>query len=376
MIHNLIYKIEIFRIKIFNELRRDIANLFDKIQLKFYKRKRHAEDIMSCIIFYLMSMENQEEKKIILLLPKINKYKDDIKTIIENKLKYSYTIAYGKTVKNNFLKKCYEHVIKYAQLEKDAVENFKYDTEDVNVFVQKHDKRSYNMYTNDGYKINIENVVYGKLRSYCIDKSNANLIIYNMLLRYYYTLKSGNNQLKISTEHMNMNINEFMEKNNITMTNKKYAELYASPVNRHLENYCSAFPDTDKYFRGRLGTFNTYKFESNKIYLCNPPYVNFTMELMSKKIRDKIHTIKNTMIYIIIPVWDLVGMKKCEIVIDEDIEDNYKDYKTLHIIQSISDDDVEKSYKLYKKNMYQFINMLTGKKINASNIYEIILYKI
>jgi len=368
MIYDRIYKIEIFRINIFNDLRNDIANLFDRTHIKYYKRKRHASDIMSCVIFYLMSIVNQESKDIMVLLPEVSKYKNDIQTIIKNKLKYMYTITYGKTVRENFVKKCYEYIKKYAEIEFDAV-NFKYD----NTPVKVHVSGEY-IWVDGSHKVNIGRAVYGRLKSYIIDKDNADIIIYNVILRYYFTLKSGNNQLKISSEHMNDSIARFMKVNNISMTgSKKYAELYASPINRHLDYFCSAFPDVDRYFRGRLGTFNTYKFESNKIYLCNPPYVNYTMELMSLKIRDRIHTVKNTILYIIIPVWDLAGMRKCEVVIDEDIEDNYKNYKTLHILQSI--DGVEKVYKLYKKDTYQFINMLTGKKINASNIYEIILYK-
>jgi len=89
---------------------------------------------------------------------------------------------------------------------------------------------------------------------------------------------------------------------------KAKVECFASPLNRVLPVFCSAFADVDKVF-GSLGSFfdniNTNKIFDEGLFIANPPFVE---EVMNKTYDTVVNRLKNnkqiTTFMFIVPKWD------------------------------------------------------------------------
>lgn len=85
-----------------------------------------------------------------------------------------------------------------------------------------------------------------------------------------------------------------------------HTECFASPLNTHFTQYCSAFPDTDIPF-GSLGSFYDYNPKDNEAYEANPPFVNETMFTMTKRLEtllDQAQILNKSLLYfVVVPTW-------------------------------------------------------------------------
>jgi hypothetical protein len=83
-------------------------------------------------------------------------------------------------------------------------------------------------------------------------------------------------------------------------------ECFASPLNCHFPVYCSAFPDTDKWF-GSRGSFFTSFHPTSGCFEANPPFVNDTMLAMVRHLEVLLvaaaagHT--PLLFFVIVPSW-------------------------------------------------------------------------
>lgn len=79
-------------------------------------------------------------------------------------------------------------------------------------------------------------------------------------------------------------------------------ELFATPFNVYSSKYCSPFYDIEQYF-GSYGSFMNYQLMSQQVYLANPPYDVQMIEDMALKFEKEMEGLKETTIYITIPLW-------------------------------------------------------------------------
>jgi hypothetical protein len=145
-------------------------------------------------------------------------------------------------------------------------------------------------------------------------------------------------------------------------------ELFASPINRTMPEFCSAYPSIDKYYIGNKGNFFHYKFESGKRYVANPPYIEHIMNDMSDRIIDQMNDTNNVKINIYMPIWDSsIDNKIISSSSLSKISRKYIAYETLANSKYII------SINRYMMSDYQYIDRLSGKKVSVTNVYHIIL---
>lgn len=138
----------------------------------------------------------------------------------------------------------------------------------------------------------ITRAVYNKLSS-TIKSNFSNYvreIVYLTILRYIGVLNSRNCQLGLDYEKWG--------------TKDYDIELCASPINRTLPLFCSAFPDIDSYYQGSLGSMLKLKFQSGKRYTFNPPFESEIMVKMAKHVVDELEATPNAYVFAVLPMWD------------------------------------------------------------------------
>lgn len=81
-----------------------------------------------------------------------------------------------------------------------------------------------------------------------------------------------------------------------------HTELFGSPFNTCLEQYCSPFYDVEKYF-GSLGSFFDFDFQTG-IYFMNPPYDEQFMKFAAQKVLMALNSTKEISVIVVLPLWD------------------------------------------------------------------------
>ena len=131
-------------------------------------------------------------------------------------------------------------------------------------------------------------------------------------------------------------------------------ELFASPFNTYLSNYCSLFYDIEKYFNS-AGNFNDIDL-SEGFYVANPPFDEDIMKIAVNKIINSLSKSNKPLTFLIVlPAWD---------------NNNYGKFDALDKIKNSS---YLKYIRLINKDESSFINYSTSKILNLCSIYLIIL---
>lgn len=127
-------------------------------------------------------------------------------------------------------------------------------------------------------------------------------------------------------------------------------ELFGTPFNTTRYQYCSPFPDYEKYF-GSVGSFFDWKFKDHCIYGANPPFSANLIEKMSIKFLDILETNSDIQIYLTVPQWEI-------------------DFKGLDIIKKTK---YCKYIKSLNCNRYPYYDYFREKYVPAINTYIILL---
>jgi hypothetical protein len=221
--------------------------------------------------------------------------------------------------------------------------------------------------------VKINNNLYDKLKKLLllnnkniseVDEKIINLLIFVVMYRYklYELDKVG---VCLSVENI---YNNNIIKKKLNMTADNTLELFANPMNSHLENFCSLFYDIEKYF-GSIG--NAFFMENNMEYwkkyntvICNPPYCEQIMERMSKMIENIIEYCKkenhNILFIITIPDWRNVDGSKKEVVYS-------KEYKSYDMLKKYIKIEIEKN------NEYEYFDYFNYQKVSLNNTGTLIL---
>lgn len=93
-------------------------------------------------------------------------------------------------------------------------------------------------------------------------------------------------------------------------------ELFGSFYNTNVD-YCGLYGDIEK----NSCDFNTFKLEHDMIILINPPYTHVWIKISCKIIENIMKKNCNTIIYLVIPIWNNSDRKKLGLKIYDDVED-------------------------------------------------------
>jgi len=80
-------------------------------------------------------------------------------------------------------------------------------------------------------------------------------------------------------------------------------ELFGSPLNTSVEQYCSPMIDIEKHF-GSLGSFFDFNMCSGT-YLLNPPYDESIINESMEKIFNVLTSSKEITVIVVLPIWDI-----------------------------------------------------------------------
>lgn len=146
---------------------------------------------------------------------------------------------------------------------------------------------------------------------------------------------------------------------------KNALEMFASPVNCHLTNFCSLFPEIEKFF-GSIGSAfsncNNMEYWTKYDYLiCNPPYCTQVMEKMAGMIisifKHAIQIDKKITFIVSIPDWRDLDEKKTEY---------YESFNTYNILK-------EFMTKEYVREQYKYFDYFNYREIILNNTGTLVL---
>lgn len=138
-------------------------------------------------------------------------------------------------------------------------------------------------------------------------------------------------------------------------------ELFGSPLNTFSNHYCSLF-EFEKPF-GSLGNFFEYKLEPNRLYLCNPPFEEETMNQMADRLISQLDTGVNCVLFITMPVWDSESQKKI----------GAKDYgMKFEAFEKLKSCKYLVKHKILNRN-YKYYNFYLDKHIPVCNSHVMML---
>ena len=213
-------------------------------------------------------------------------------------------------------------------------------------------------------KFSIHEELYRKLYSTSVfekdDIKERKQLIFLTLLRYEILLDSKNHQLGIQYHVENIHTYD--------------VELFASPINRTLDSFCSAYYDVDGFYKGSLGSFFQYTLESNKKYTMNPPYDDPLMTAASQRILDQLRRkdLNNIYIYITIPIWDVPILRA--LGLGKDIPSDIKEaeYKPYVLLR---DSGFVDKIVVSTSNEYAYYNHYKNKIVRVAHTFTIFLEK-
>jgi hypothetical protein len=110
--------------------------------------------------------------------------------------------------------------------------------------------------------------------------------IYTMILRYN-CIGVNNNHCSIPPD--------------VIRFSNAHTELFGSPFNTTLDQYCSPFPDIESYF-GSVGSFFDFDFTAGT-YVMNPPYDEQLMYEAMEVATAALNTKTEITIIVVIPIW-------------------------------------------------------------------------
>ncbi len=248
--------------------------------------------------YLLNDMKKFDYKNFILDIYYYCKKIDDTTIIDDIEYIFNTNISTFIETEYHFIK---EHLIKYISIPIDniilsEISNFTYELK-----LKINKKYKYAKYQKNisPFVVKINDKLYNKLSNQITENiKDKNYLIFVLITRYkIYDIDLIGNSLAINSVYQNIPDNSL--------------ELFASPVNCHLKNYCSIFPDIEIYF-GSIGNAFTYEndmffWKKFKYIICNPPYciqIMIKMSEMILKIIEYCIVINHNITFIInVPDW-------------------------------------------------------------------------
>lgn len=140
-------------------------------------------------------------------------------------------------------------------------------------------------------------------------------------------------------------------------------ELFGTPLNTSLSEYCSPFPDIETFF-GSKGSFLEYKLDTGRMYSFNPPYDNELMYLASLRLVSMLKEVPNVHVFCILPVRDPEAQKSIGFSTHNE---PFKAYSVLKESGYIIEE------RAVLKEDYPYYNYFTNSYINVTNTHIILI---
>lgn len=279
-------------------------------------KKRELKSFLDKEIFYLYL----NGKDNIINPIKINNIHQEIKNIKTHDQFYTLSFNIINILEYHYmeiLKKIYEDIETFLSTYKiNSYSNIKLDFSG-KVYIDYQDYLVKINKLDDCVKIIYQNDILSlSHRRYQLLKDNYNGDPYKFKQRLYVMLRRYNTFMLNNTKNNLSSMHSAIQPQIYNTFNIK-AELFSSPLNFYLNEYYSAFEDTDIYF-GSKGSFFDRGFPKEGNYLANPPYelsfMEKTYEQIEKILRISDKT-KNLVIILSVPYWKTPKPKfitKCE----------------------------------------------------------------
>lgn len=161
--------------------------------------------------------------------------------------------------------------------------------------IKKKIEHEYVIYKCEGIFFRLDSTYYNKL---CLDYTGPSdqfdVCIYNLLCRYQTLPGSGyhagitEKSFKVLVKYLRVN-----------------HEIFASPFNRTLENYTSAYPDTDIPFGSKGNFFEIYSdlFKDGGSFEANPPFLEEHMAAFALIVINVLSNPVPLSFVVIVPAW-------------------------------------------------------------------------
>ncbi|MFS8159863.1 MAG: hypothetical protein ACMG6E_06565 [Candidatus Roizmanbacteria bacterium] len=140
-------------------------------------------------------------------------------------------------------------------------------------------------------------------------------------------------------------------------------ELFGSPFNRTLGQFCSPFPDLEQYF-GSVGSFFDFQIKTGT-YFMNPPYDEALLSAAIQKVIAALQTSCQITVVIVIPLWDKSSQQLVRGVVHVDKEFDAYD---LACNSGFLRGQVKLSYENHR-----FLNFYTSEYISVCDAHLLVL---
>ena len=142
-----------------------------------------------------------------------------------------------------------------------------------------------------------------------------------------------------------------------------HTELFGSPLNTSIPQYCSPFLDIEKHF-GSLGSFFDYEMCSGT-YLLNPPYDEVIINKAIGKILREMDTDKEITVITVLPIWDPESKLEVAGMVIRDEE--------FPIIETIKSSRYTRSHELLRYNEHKFYNFYVDDYIDMADTHLFVI---
>ena len=234
---------------------------------------------------------------------------------------------------------------------------------EINIYLKNLDNNKVSLKNNIYWDISfiLDGKIYDKLFRSSIAE-NKKLHIFITMMRYELLLNSKNHQLGINYDRYKIKFFDI--------------ELFASPINRTLPEFCSAYPDIDKYHKGNLGSMFEFSFQSGKKYTMNPPYIEYLMTRAVKHLLSEFdrNDVSDVEVFITIPIWDRKILKELSSRKGEILQENVPDVPYIPY-ELLKNSKYLVKIETFDINDYEYFDHNKQKKISVANTFHIVLKK-
>lgn len=141
-------------------------------------------------------------------------------------------------------------------------------------------------------------------------------------------------------------------------------EMFGSPFNTHLKQYCSPFFDIEKYF-GSLGSFFSFNICSGT-YIVNPPYDEELIKASIVKILHALETNNQLTFIFVIPLWDIESRE----IYKSFMKQPNRDFDSLSVLKNSR---YFQSHEILGYTTHKFYDYYEGKHSFITDVHLLVL---
>lgn len=211
------------------------------------------------------------------------------------------------------------------------------------------------LFENQTIVVKLHKKQFERLRKLHIEKNH--FLEHCFILGYFYT------HVDCVNMHLSFHPN-FLKEHHVDH------ELFGTPLNTTLNNYCSPLDFELKYFKSQGSFFHFNDFQCDCVYTANGPFDEIILKEMVIKLLKVLQTKKNVTILITLPVWDLKTKSELGLVLSQE---NQQEFEAFTILTEQGSSFI-KTQQVFKANEFLYYDYYNDRHKGITPIHFFVLH--